>query len=207
MRVMLISHHKYECAVIVFFTDVMIVHMVNDCITSRPLWPVAKRIKIARSSKQSFMIFTTGNCVRVYLSEITLVKWPKLSLLVTLSSSPRVCVFCLFLFVFYGLDLYLYLFIYLFFSLIYYYWFITQLNVSWKREVYMAFWLLPVMALKNLINYVSNTFIGIPAESNRLAFCNRINARDISRPLRVPFAGPQKQSNDNRYDVHFTTLP
>ena len=181
--------------------------MVNDCITSRPLWPVAKRIKIARSSKQSFMIFTTGNCVRVYLSEITLVKWPKLSLLVTLSSSPRVCVFCLFLFVFYGLDLYLYLFIYLFFSLIYYYWFITQLNVSWKREVYMAFWLLPVMALKNLINYVSNTFIGIPAESNRLAFCNRINARDISRPLRVPFAGPQKQSNDNRYDVHFTTLP
>lgn len=111
--VMLISHHKYECAVIVFFTDVMIVHMVNDCITSRPLWPVAKRIKIARSSKQSFMIFTTGNCVRVYLSEITLVKWPKLSLLVTLSSSPCVC----FLFVFvcflwaWSVSLFIYLFI------------------------------------------------------------------------------------------------
>ena len=73
----------------------------------------------------------------------------------------------------------------------------------------MAFWLLPVMALKNLINYVSNTFIGIPAESNRLAFCNRINARDISRPLRVPFAGPQKQSNDNRLMFtlrHFRSL-
>ena len=69
----------------------------------------------------------------------------------------------------------------------------------------MANWLLPVMALKNLINYVSNTFIGIPAESNRLALCNRINARDISRPLRAPFAGPHpiKSSNDNRYDLHF----
>ena len=185
--VMLISHRKYECAVIAFFTDVMIVHMVNDCITSRPLWPVAKRIKIARSSKQSLMIFSTGNCVRVYLSELTFVKWPKLSLLMTLLVS--VCVFFVW---FFGLDLYPYLFIYLFISLIYYYWFITQLNVSWKLEVYMANWLLPVMALKNLINYVSNTFIGIPAESNRHAFCNRFNARDISKPLWIPFAWPQE---------------
>ena len=105
------------------------------------------------------------------------------------SPSLRVCVFCLF---FFGLDLYPYLFIYLFISLIYYYWFITQLNVSWKLEVYMANWLLPLMALKNLINYVSNTFIGIPAESNRHAFCNRFNARDISRPLWIPFAWPQE---------------
>ena len=60
------------------------------------------------------------NYVRVYLSKLTLVKWPKLSLLVTLS--PCVC-FCLFVCLFFmGLIcIFIYLFIYLFISLIYYY--------------------------------------------------------------------------------------
>ena len=125
---MLISHHKYECAVIVFFTDVMTVHMVNDCITSRPLSLRARLLE------------------QTHVSQMAQIKLAR--------DSFSVCVFLFVcLFVFMGLIcIFIYLFIYLFISLIYYYWFITQLNACWKLEIYMANWLLPVMAPKNLIN-------------------------------------------------------